>query len=54
MLTFDADQRISCQEALQHPWITQKSHISLSPMLMNEAILNLKAFTVSLVIVIVS
>jgi serine/threonine protein kinase len=47
MLTYDPESRISCQEALDHPWVRQKVHIELSPLHMNEAISNLKAFTVS-------
>jgi len=46
MLTYDPLNRISCQEALDHPWIKQKVHLELSPIHINEAIQNLKSFTV--------
>ena len=46
MLTIDPKERISCVDALQHPWIRQKVHIELSPLHMNEAMSNLQQFTV--------
>jgi calcium-dependent protein kinase len=45
MLTLDPAERISCQEALNHPWMRQKVHVELSPIHMNEAMNNLKSFT---------
>lgn len=50
MLTYDPSQRISCTQALQHPWIQQKVYQELSPLHLNEAISNLKSFTVSLLV----
>jgi hypothetical protein len=44
MLTYEPEERISCQDALNHPWIKQKVHMELSPLHLNEAINNLKAF----------
>jgi hypothetical protein len=48
MLAYDPSDRITCQKALEHPWIKQKVHLELSPDHLNEAIGNLKSFTVYL------
>ena len=48
MLTYDANQRITAEDALQHPWIKKKVHENHDPTATLSALKNLKNFRVSL------